>query len=97
MTAAELCDVVYSRQVSWLVLKTACAHITSQHFAKMTEEGRVVREEGRALWGVGPLVAEVSAGRERDGRECGPREGGPAVRAVTEGGRKWWRDMTTEK
>ena len=50
MTAAELCDVVYSRQVSWLVLKTACAHITSQHLAKMTEEGRVVREE-RGLWG----------------------------------------------
>lgn len=64
MTASELCHAVYARQVSYLVLKTACEGITRQHLGKMTEEGRVRVEGGKGGWGFGGEVRYVPSAGE---------------------------------
>ena len=64
MTASELCHAVYARQVSYLVLKTACEGITRQHLGKMTEEGRVRVEGGKGEWGFGGEVRYVPSAGE---------------------------------
>ena len=68
VTSWELCSAVYARQVSYLVLATACANITTQHLRKLVDEGRVRREVRRGWFGLWrearyyPEAAEMEAG-----------------------------------
>ena len=67
-TSWELCRAVYESQVSWLVLRTACAGITSQHLKKMVEEGRVRTEGGGGWFGKEPRYYPAAGEMERPRR-----------------------------